>query len=590
MSVYGELKRRNVFRVGIAYAITAWLLLQIIDVVAPMLDVPEWVPKSILLLLGVGFPVALLFAWAFELTPEGLKFERDVDRSQSITHSTGRKLNFATIAILSIALVLFALDKFVWNAPSVEEDTRRSIAVLPFENMSADPDQLFFSDGISEEILNSLVRIPDISVASRTSSFNYRGGDLNMPRIADELGVFFVLEGSVRKADNRLRITAQLIDAVADRHLWSETYDRELKDIFEIQSEIANRIVQSIQSELGIQVRSEIAPKTLTENMSAYELYLKGYTTFTQRAVNQNVQDSVAYLEQAVELDPGFAVAWQYLAAAYSVVPFYTFRHEDLETYLDRSDRAARRALELDPELSFPHAIIGGNMTARPPYDVLGGIQEYDLALEKNPQDTTTLNWLGINLGMAGHFEEARETLQKCLDIDPQYINCLTQLRDIEFLLGDTKQTYESLEERYAAEPSAGDVEYFLARGNRIAALFAAAHIEGLEGSPFALWVKALEQPDADHSVAWSEYRDWAESAGVDLDEYPEILLAFRIYDRISLKNVANYWYWYPRYAHFRASSEFKKMMKKFGYYDLWKARGFPPMCRPVGNDDFKCD
>ena len=169
MSVYGELKRRNVFRVGIAYVITAWLLLQVIDVVAPMLEVPEWVPKSILLLLGVGFPIALLFAWAFELTPEGLKFERDVDRSQSVTHSTGRKLNFITITVLSVALVLFALDKFVWNAPSVEEDTRRSIAVLPFENMSADPDQLFFSDGISEEILNSLVRIPDISVASRTS-------------------------------------------------------------------------------------------------------------------------------------------------------------------------------------------------------------------------------------------------------------------------------------------------------------------------------------------------------------------------------------------------------------------------------------
>ena len=154
MSVYGELKRRNVFRVGIAYAITAWLLLQIMDVVAPMLDIPDWVPKSILLLLGVGFPIALLFAWAFELTPEGLKFERDVDRSQSVTHSTGRKLNFITIAILSVALILFAMDKFVWNAPSVEDDTRRSIAVLPFENMSADPDQLFFSDGISEEILN----------------------------------------------------------------------------------------------------------------------------------------------------------------------------------------------------------------------------------------------------------------------------------------------------------------------------------------------------------------------------------------------------------------------------------------------------
>jgi TolB-like protein len=592
MSVYGELKRRNVFRVGIAYAITAWLLLQVIDVVAPMLGVPEWVPKSILLLLGVGFPIALLFAWAFEMTPEGLKFERDVDRSQSITHSTGRKLNFVTIAILSVALILFALDKFVWNAPSVEEDTRRSIAVLPFENMSADPDQLFFSDGISEEILNSLVRIPDISVASRTSSFNYRGADLNMPRIADELGVFFILEGSVRKADNRLRITAQLIDAAADRHLWSETYDRDLKDIFEIQSEIANGIVQSIQSELGIQVRTEIAPKTLTENMSAYELYLKGYATFTQRLVTQNVVDSITYLEQAVELDPDFAAAWQYLAAAYSVLPFYTLQYGDTETILDRSDRAADRALELDPELSLPHSIKGGNLTARPPYDVIAAMREYDQALEKNPQDTTTQYWRAINLGMAGYFEDALAALEKCLAIDPQYVNCLNLAGNLEFLLTGTVETYadDILLERYAAAPSSTDVDYFMARGNKIAAMYAAAHIEGLEGSPYALWVRALERPEEDHSEAWEQYRDWALSANVDLTYYPEILAAFGIYDQISLANVASAWFWFPRHAGFRASAEFKKIMKTFGHYDLWKARGFPPACRPVGDDDFECD
>jgi TolB-like protein len=592
MSVYGELKRRNVFRVGIAYVITAWLLLQVIDVVAPMLGVPEWVPKSILLLLGVGFPIALLFAWAFELTPEGLKFERDVDRSQSVTHSTGRKLNFITITVLSVALVLFALDKFVWNAPSVEEDTRRSIAVLPFENMSADPDQLFFSDGISEEILNSLVRIPNISVASRTSSFNYRGADLNMPRIAEELGVFFILEGSVRKAENELRITAQLIDAAADRHLWSETYDRELKDIFEIQSEIANRIVQSIQSELGIQVRAEIAPKTLTENMSAYELYLKGYATFTQRLVPQNVLDSITYLEQAVELDPNFATAWQYLAAAYAVLPFYTLQHEDMVPYLDRSDRAADRALELDPDLSLPHGVKGGNLTVRPPYDVIGGLREYELALEKNPQDTTTQNWRAINLGMAGYFEEALAAAEKCLAVDPQYVNCLSLAGSVELLLTGKVETYndEILLDRYASAPSPTDVDYFMARGNKIAAMYAAAHIEGLEGSPYALWVRALQRPGEDHSEAWEQYRDWALSAGVDLTQYPEILAAFGIYDQISLANVAGVWFWHPQHAGFRASDEFKKMMKKFGYFDLWKARGFPPLCRPVGNDDFACD
>lgn len=176
MSFVDELKRRNVFRVGIAYAIAAWLLLQMVDVVVPIIDAPDWVSKAILLLIAVGFPLALLFAWAFELTPEGLKFERDVDRSQSITHTTGRKLNFAMIGIFAVAVALFAIDKFIWSAAPDDRDTvaRRSIAVLPFVNMSGDPEQVFFSYGITEEILNTLVRAEGISVASRTSSFSYR--------------------------------------------------------------------------------------------------------------------------------------------------------------------------------------------------------------------------------------------------------------------------------------------------------------------------------------------------------------------------------------------------------------------------------
>jgi len=254
MSLFQELKRRNVFRVSIAYAIVAWLILQILD----------------------------------------------VDRSQSITPTTGRKLDFMIIGVLVIALVLFSLDKFHWSANSGSpEMQKRSIAVLPFINMSGDPEQLYFSDGISEEILNALVRVEGISVASRTSSFNFRDHEQSIPEIADALGVLFGLEGSVRKSGNQIRITAQLIDAESDRHLWSDTYDRELVNIFVIQSEIANAITNAIHRELGIANDVEVQVKTLTENMNAYDLYLKGSMAFLHRAVQQDLINSMNWLEQA---------------------------------------------------------------------------------------------------------------------------------------------------------------------------------------------------------------------------------------------------------------------------------------------------
>ena len=594
MSIFGELKRRNVFRVGVAYVITAWLMLQVVDVVGEIMGVPEWIPKAILLLLIVGFPIALLFAWAFELTPEGLKFERDVDRSASITHSTGRRLNFAIIGILSVALLLFALDKFVWSVPPADAfENRRSIAVLPFENMSGDPEQLYFSDGISEEILNSLVRVPGISVASRTSSFNYRGGDLNIPRIADELGVLFVLEGSVRKSGDQLRITAQLIDAGEDRHLWSESYDRRLEDIFEIQSDIANAIALSIQQELDLESTSAIPTKTLTSNMSAYDSYLKGLEVFTRRILPEDVLTSIAYLERAVQLDPGFAVAWQYLAAAYGVYPFYTMKREDLPPYLERSDAAAERAISLDPELAFAHTIKASNMTVQPPYDQIGALREYDIAIEKDPKELTTHNWRGIMLGMAGYIEEAEESQRRCFEIDPAYWNCISLWQETQIVLNkqDSATAYdEILLERTAASLPTQWVPFYLMTGDRSMALLTAATIPALKGSPSLLWVRALENPDADHSEAWREYREWAESANVNLELYPDLVAAFGQYEHVHLDNVASAWMWYPVYSRFRESDRFKVLMRKFGFYDLWKARGFPEQCRPIGDDDFECD
>jgi len=288
LSLIQELKRRNVFKVGAAYVVLTWLLAQATDVFLESFGAPDWVIKTVLMLLVIGFPLALFFAWAFELTPEGIKKEKDVDRSQSITTETGRKLDFTIIAILLLALGYFSFDKFVQNpardaemaeaaaeAEAVQEAARpveKSIAVLPFVNMSDDAGNEYFSDGISEEILNSLAKIKQLKVAGRTSSFAFKGKNQDLRQIGETLGVEHILEGSVRKAGTKIRITAQLIQVEDGFHLWSEAYDRELTDVFAIQDEIATAILEQLKAQL---IGEDATPVTTARaDTEAYELYL----------------------------------------------------------------------------------------------------------------------------------------------------------------------------------------------------------------------------------------------------------------------------------------------------------------------------
>ncbi|NCF73586.1 MAG: hypothetical protein GWP67_08810 [Gammaproteobacteria bacterium] len=596
MPLVQELKRRNVFRVGLAYAVAAWVLLQIVDVVVPIIEAPEWVPKAMLLLIAVGFPLALLFAWAFELTPDGLKFERDVDRSQSITPRTGRRLDYAIIGVLAIAVALFALDKFIWSATSDNTDVtaKRSIAVIPFINMSDDPGQSFFSDGISEEILNTLVRAEGISVASRTSSFGYRNHEQDIPEIADALGVLFVLEGSVRKAGDQLRITAQLIDAEQDRHLWSETYDRGLTDVFAVQTDIANAITKAIRSELGIESAAEIEVKTLTENMTAYDLYLKGTLAHAHRMVAADVVDSMAWLEQAVEIDPNFAVAWQSLAAVYATVPFWGVVDRGLEEYIRLSTDAAERALQLDPTLAYAKGIIGSNLAVLPPYDQVEGNALLEAALEADPKNTTLLNWYGMALQIQGYFEEGLALQQRCMDLDPGYTNCAYFIEVGLVLLGRHDEAVV-FSDHYAhvlngVQTSGVRAALFVYYGNRSAALLSAQDIYGLEGAPAYEYIVALENPGGDHTDGLHKFDAWAAENDVDLSRFPEINAAFGNYDRADVMTISEPWYWMPRFEEYRQSDKFARDVRMYGFLDLWKSKGFPPSCRPVGDDDFECD
>jgi len=276
LSFFSELRRRNVFRVGIAYSIATWALLQIVDVIAPMFELPDWAPKLIFVILAVGFVPALIFAWAFELTPEGLKHERDVNREESITGDTGRKLDFIIIGVLALAIALLLVDRYIGTSTPephqvAEEAGEKSIAVLPFVNMSSDAEQEFFSDGITEEILNSLASVKELKVAGRTSSFAFKGQSDDLRKIGDTLGVEHILEGSVRKSGTKVRITAQLIQVEDGFHMWSETYDRELTDIFKIQDEIAEQILVALRARLLDEQLEAIASQPTSPE--AYDRY-----------------------------------------------------------------------------------------------------------------------------------------------------------------------------------------------------------------------------------------------------------------------------------------------------------------------------
>ena len=431
--LFEELKRRNVFKVGTAYVVLAWLLAQVTDIFLEPFGAPEWVIKTILLLLLIGFPLALLFAWAFELTPEGLKKEKDVDRSQSITHETGQKLNLAIIFILILALGYFAVDKFllepgrhietakVTAEPVAEESPgdEKSIAVLPFVNMSDDAGNEYFSDGISEEILNALAKVKELKVAGRTSSFAFKGQNQDLRQIGEALGVNHILEGSVRKAGAQVRITAQLIQVDDGFHLWSETYDRELTDVFAIQDEIANAILAQLKAAL-LEDLGTAAPVARADSQ-AYDLYLLARQRMYERT-GPTIESAVELLDQAIAIDPGYAPAYAQRgiatlllaegAGGYGEIP--------LEQALSTSRLYLDKALAIDPELAEAWAGMGLYHNNQP-LGTADAVPPLRKALDLNPGLIDAYNWLNISLQALGRPEEARQVVMDLVERDPLY-------------------------------------------------------------------------------------------------------------------------------------------------------------------------
>lgn len=376
-SLLSELRRRNVFKVGAAYLVLGWVVMQVTGLVAPALHLPEWTLSLITWLGVIGFPFALLFAWAFELTPDGVKRSEEVDPTESVTRNTGSKLNRVTAALLvaAIGFVIYQQWSFTrsgasLSAPAGEAQSlsglHDSIAVLPFVNMSSDPEQEYLSDGIAEELLNALARISSLKVAARTSSFAFKNEQSDIRKIGETLGVSTVLEGSLRKSDARLRITAQLIDVQTGYHLWSETYDRELDDIFAIQDEITGHIIKALKVHLNT---GEAVAVTNTTNNEAYDAYLKGRHQLHLRT-RESIELAQNYFEQATALDPNFALAWADKALAAVLLSSYSnsdtqLAHAQARTLLSRAqaidstlaEAFAVEGLMLSSELRYEQAV-----------------------------------------------------------------------------------------------------------------------------------------------------------------------------------------------------------------------------------------
>jgi len=424
LTLFAELSRRNVFRVGIAYAVASWVLLQIVDVISPIFELPAWAPKLIFVILAIGLVPALIFAWAFELTPEGIKKEADVDRAGSITSHTGRKLNYVIIASLVVAVALLLIDRQYDKPaePSQESmaaisDAEKSIAVLPFVNMSSDTEQEFFSDGITEEILNSLASEKSLKVAGRTSSFAFKGQNDDLRRIGDALGVDHILEGSVRKSGAQVRITAQLVQVDDGFHLWSETYDRELTDVFAIQDEIANEILKQLKSQLLAE--DVVVVEAKRTNPVVYDLYLRAKQRIYTRKGSE-IDIAISELDKAIQLDPEYAPAFAQRGIATMLMSEQQYGAIPHNESNRRGKRFVDQALSLDEGLAEGWAALGLYYT-RTPAEAEFAIDHLTKALSINPNLIDAANWLQTALQLVGDFKGSLEILVDIAERDPLY-------------------------------------------------------------------------------------------------------------------------------------------------------------------------
>ena len=457
-SFFAELKRRNVYRVAVAYAVVAWLLIQIATQVFPFFDIPNWAVRVVVLLLVLGFPVALVLAWAFEITPEGIKRESEIAPHESITLHTGRKLIGITIAVAVAAggMLAFQLlrprlmtERIPAASPAGPEAVipEDSIAVLPFLDMSQAKDQGYFSDGITEELLNLLAKIPQLKVAARTSSFSFRDKQVEIPEIARQLHVAYVLEGSVRKSGDQLRITAQLVRAAEGYHLWSETYDGTIDDIFKTQDEIAAEVVRELKVKLLAP-----APKVRTTDPQAYALFLQA-RALSQKFTPDAFAKSDALFRQVLEIDPRYAPAWNSLGVNFNYelgMGVMSSREGNA-----RAREAVEKALEIDPEYAPAHALLA-LIATQADNDLAGAARHLERALTLDPTGGAILSGSANLLSSLGRLDQALALYEAAARRDPLSVAALSNLGAAQCVTGRYDEAIGSYRAVLRLSPSRG--------------------------------------------------------------------------------------------------------------------------------------
>ncbi len=593
-----ELQRRKVLRIASGYVVAGWIILQVALSLQTAMNLPAWFSTMIVSLLIIGFPIALVASWFFELTPDGIK---RTTPSSGIARFKPQTTDFALAAALVLVLAAVVVQLTTPQAaittavaPKPEPAvSAASIAVLPFADLSPDKDQEYFSDGMSEEILNVLAKVKGLDVASRTSSFQFKGRELGVPAIAKQLKVRHVVEGSVRKSGSTLRITAQLIDTKTDRHLWSETFDRPLttENVFTIQDEIAQAIVKALNQTMGAGAEKAIVVAPVTDNLTAYDLFLQARPLFLARV---DLDKAEKLLIRAVEQDPNYANAWEMRAALQSLMEEYGYSSASQSEIDQRTIEFANRALAINPQSSTTIAVLAKrkmsaaqNQRQRGDYAAI--ISEYERALGFNPRDASALNWLGLAHADVGDLKASLANFSKCLEYEPYYGPCgLNRIVALAAMGRDAEAQVA-----YRAALNAGIMKKsmfpLLARTGQEIPFKATAN------SPSVLFgwrwhdelYEAYRHPERTYPELIADIQRFNQkSKQMTEADLASLLVPIGAFDLIPLSIDC----WDASFAGYRRSTQFKTRIRNSGVYDYWRKHGFPPQCKPVGKDDFECN
>jgi TolB-like protein len=431
---FAELKRRNVYKVAVAYAVVAWLLIQAASILFPTFDAPPWIMKALVAAIALCFPVALVLSWAFEITPEGIKLESEIDPNSSIARRTGRKIIAITVALAVIAAGLFVYQRVrpksdTSSSPATATITNKSIAVLPFLNESGDPRDEYFSDGLSEELIAALAQIGELKVIGRSSSFRFKERNEESKTIGEKLGVAILLEGTVRKQGERVRIVAELINAADGIELWTRTFDRELKDIFAVQAEIAAAVAGSLK--VTLLGSDEQSTGSATKSTEAHNAYLQGHFHFQRRNL-EDFRKAVSYFDEAIRLDPDYALAYAKRSEAWSLIGDLTGQRA---TAWPKAKSDAEKAVAIAPELAEAHAALGW-VRFFIDWKFADGLSELKRAKELSPANPTANDLLARVIVYLGQVDEAERHARHAVELDPLSVTAQGNLGRVLFVAG----------------------------------------------------------------------------------------------------------------------------------------------------------